>query len=488
MPEDLALTAAEITDSLPVLIAVFDAGRCYRYCNPAYKDWFGMDPASLIGRRFESVVGDEVYEAARPHIAKVLLGEDVNFEATFAYRHGPARRVNVHYTPQREGDRITGYVSLTIDVSAQRAAEMQLRALKAELEQKITARTRDLNQTVETLQATIQGAPDAVIVLDADGAILDANPPAERLFGIDRLQLLSLPLSSFLPVSDVEEFSEFFEESKRESADIRATSPRQSYLRHRQGRLIPVEVAIGVSPRLDHFPAFIRDISQRRKLESELLQVAVDERQRIAQDLHDSLCQEISAMHFALADLARRLAAVASPEADFTRKIALMAEETLNHARQTAHGLGPLMSEGDDLLRALKRLARINEELCHIQCAVHAFGNFTRVERDVGTQLYHITQEALNNVLRHAKATRIDIEVSVSNEEVILRVTDNGRGVRPNGDPTGRGLRFMRYRASAMNGTLRLRNRPGGGTELECRVPLTHSEPSPSTDTHAPSS
>jgi two-component system, LuxR family, sensor kinase FixL len=471
--KDAASLESKVMDHLPALIAEFDLNRRYIYCNPAYRVWFGLDPQRLIGQRFEEVVGEAVYRIAKPHIQQALAGNDANFEGVFAYSHGPARHVNVHYSPQRNASgRVTGYVSLSIDVSRQRATEQGLRELTTALEAKVEARTQELHQTLEALQATVQSAPDTVLVLDASGNTINANPAAQRLFGLPPEQLIGQPLSAFLPAADVEEFSDFFEESKRASPAIRSTAPRESMLRHASGSLIPIEVAIGVSPRLDHFTAFIRDISRRRGLETELMRVAVDERRHIAQDLHDSLCQEISAVHFGVAALAQRLKAGRSNEAETTRKIGLMIEETLDHARHIAHGLGPVMEEGDDLVRALRRLSRTTEDLCKIPCTMLSSGQLADVDRDVGTQLYFITQEALNNVLRHAHASRIDIELSCEAREVVLRVSDNGLGCHPCGESSGRGLRFMRYRAAGINGSLRLRNRQAGGTELECRVPL----------------
>jgi signal transduction histidine kinase len=212
-------------------------------------------------------------------------------------------------------------------------------------------------------------------------------------------------------------------------------------------------------------------------LEADLLHVALDERRRIAQDLHDSLCQEISSVHFGLAGLASRLASSQAEEAAQARKLTIMLEQTLDHARQIAHGLSPIMEEGDDVVRALIRLARNTEELCGLKCHVQAGADFRSMDRDVGTQIYYITQEALNNILRHAKAGRIDILISSDEDEVVLKVSDDGCGFQSANHSAGRGLRFMRYRAAAVNGTLRLRNRPTGGTELECRIPAAAAEP-----------
>lgn len=479
LPADAALAQDEtslesqVMGQLPALIAAFDLDRRCLCCNPACREWFGLDPQSLIGRRFEEVEGDAVDEIARPHVQQVLAGHDAHFESAFASHHGPPRHVNVHYSPQRNASgEVTGYVSLMIDLSRQRAAEQRLQELTADLEAQVQARTQGLHQTLEALEATVQSAPDTILVLDTSGSIINANPAAQRLFGLPPEQLISQSLSAFLPMADVEEFSVFFEESKCASPAIRSTAPRESMLRHAGGSLIPIEVAIGVSPRLDRLTAFIRDISRRRDLETELMRVAVDERRHIAQDLHDSLCQEISAVHFAVAALAQRLKADHSGEAETTRKIGLMVEETLDHARHIAHGLGPVMEEGDDLVRALRRLARTTEDLCKLPCTFLPSGQFSDVDRDVGTQLYFITQEAINNVLRHAHASRISIDLSIERNEVVLRVSDNGSGFNPSAESSGRGLRFMRYRAAGVSGSLRLRNRQAGGTELECRVPL----------------
>ena len=478
MSDATSFIDSQISDVLPALIALLDTDLRYRYCNSAYRDWFGLEPESLIGRPFRDIVGESVYQAAKPRIEEALQGRDVNFEDCFDYHHGFKRHVNVHYTPQRDaGGKVTGYVSLTVDVSGRRTTEKRLLEMTQQLEAKVEERTQLLNQTLEALRTTIESAPDTVVVMDASGTIINANSSAERLFGVESKQLVGRPLSAFLPPSDVEEFSDFFEESKTNSPEIRSIKARETSLRHADGRLIPIEAAIGVSPRLDQFTAFIRDISRRRKLEADLLHVALDERRRIAQDLHDSLCQEISSVHFGLAGLASRLAGSRAEEAAQARKLTRMIEQTLDHARQIAHGLSPIMEEGDDVVRALIRLARNTEELCGLKCQVQVSADFKRMGRDVSTQIYYITQEALNNILRHAKAGRIDINISLDENDVVLKVSDDGCGFLSANNSAGRGLRFMRYRAAAVNGTIRLRNRPGGGAELECRIPAAAAAP-----------
>lgn len=472
MPAPALSIDPEVTDTLPVLIAELDVGQRYVSCNPAYQTWFGLDPRQLLGRHFKDIVGAEVYRVAKPRIEQVLQGESVQFEDTFAYRYGPTRQVNVLYTPQRDASgTVTGYVSLTVDVSAQRVTQQRLLELTGELETKVRERTHLLNQTLEALQATFEGAPDAVVVLDAAGIIINANSSAERLFGVPAHHLVGQSLDTFLPAVDVEDFSEFFEESKRVSPEIRSTKLRESSLRHSSGRLIPIEAGIGVSPRLDQFTAFIRDISNRRRLEADLLHVAADERRRIAQDLHDGLCQEISAVHFALAGLARQLDTNQAQEAAQARKLTQALEQTLDHTRKIAHGLAPIKDDEDDLVSALTRLARTTEELCGFKCRLRTDSGCHDLDRDVSNQVYRIAQEALNNIQRHAKASQVEIDLRATEVEIILRITDDGIGIQPLTGSNGNGLRFMRFRAAAINGSLHLRNRPAGGTEILCHIP-----------------
>ena len=96
MSDATSFIDSQISDVLPALIALLDTDLRYRYCNSAYRDWFGLEPESLIGRPFRDIVGESVYQAAKPRIEEALQGRDVNFEDCFDYHHGFKRHVNVH--------------------------------------------------------------------------------------------------------------------------------------------------------------------------------------------------------------------------------------------------------------------------------------------------------------------------------------------------------------------------------------------------------
>lgn len=460
---------------IPALVACFDIEQRYVYCNGAYESWFGLAAESILGRTFADVVGDKVHGKAQPFIDRVMNGKAVTFESHFPYRLGPSRDVHVEYVPSISDDgRVNGWYSLTVDVTAQREAEKNLRSLATRLEQRVEQRTLQLQESLKLLQAIHDSSPDALLQLDADGTILSASNSSTKLFGRESKELLGRPLRDLLPGSCSEDFDDFYSRHRTAPANADNQDMTESYILKSDGTACPVEVALGDIPALGQCTAFIRDISRRRRLESELLSVATDERRRISLDLHDSLCQQISAIHFSLANVSNQLTSAGHELGPAVKRISQLAAAALDDARQIAHGLSPVMQDGDDVVRSIRRLVRNIEDLCQTQCRMHAAEVFEDLHPDVASQLYHIAQEALNNVVRHASATRIEVTLRKDGPDVVLTIGDDGVGLASiQKDDSGRGLRFMRYRASTVHGSLKIVRKKEGGTAVICRVPFS---------------
>jgi signal transduction histidine kinase len=245
------------------------------------------------------------------------------------------------------------------------------------------------------------------------------------------------------------------------------------------------------------FAGIIRDISERRRLELEVLRIADEERRRIGQDLHDGLGQQLTGIGLIAKGLARRLEADESPWAEEAREVAQFVKEADEYARGLARGLVPVELEANGLAAALARLAATAERLFGITCTFEATG------KDAGiaavphpTHLFRIAQEAVSNAFRHGRAGRVDITLSVGKERVRLRVHDDGVGfpdairaggsdtpateahggtvsapVRPD-DNRGMGVRIMHYRARIAGGTLDIRPAVDVGTIVTCTILL----------------
>lgn len=216
----------------------------------------------------------------------------------------------------------------------------------------------------------------------------------------------------------------------------------------------------------------LHDVTERKQLERQVLEVSENEQRRIGQDLHDDLCQHLAGIEFMTHALQHRLEHEGHREAALARQVADLVRGAINQTRGLARGLSPVQLESRGLTAALQDLAGHVEQMFHIQCHLQADPVIEVRNVTVATHLYRIAQEAINNAIRHGKADTIDIELQSKNEFALLRVGDNGAGFTPteNGTDksTGMGLRIMHYRAGMIGASLQVAARTPNGVLVEC--------------------
>ena len=222
-----------------------------------------------------------------------------------------------------------------------------------------------------------------------------------------------------------------------------------------------------------HF-SIVTDITERKRLEEEVLHISEREHRRIAQDLHDGLGQQLAGISCLSNVLRKNLADQESPEATTATRISTLLDSAVAQTRSLARGLHPVEPEPTGLMSALEELAANVTELFKVPCEFDC-PRPVRVENDtVATHLYRITQEAVTNSLKHGRAQKIKIGLSATPERIILSVGDDGVGFKKSaGRKTGLGLRIMSYRAGMIGGTLVVQAKPKGGTEVVCTVEKT---------------
>jgi signal transduction histidine kinase len=229
------------------------------------------------------------------------------------------------------------------------------------------------------------------------------------------------------------------------------------------------------------FTGVVRDITERRRMEREILEAGAEEQRRIGQDLHDGLCQHLAGISFATEVLRQKLAARSSPEASNISKVGKMIDEAITQARDLARGLQPVVLDANGLIAALKALAEKVEGMFHISCLLVCDGPCRVSDNKVATHLYRIAQEAISNAVKHGKARTVVVDLAVKGDEICLTIRDDGIGLADSRtNPQGMGLRTMDYRARVIGGTLSVQdgstqNGPvpagsGGGTTIVCRV------------------
>ena len=214
-------------------------------------------------------------------------------------------------------------------------------------------------------------------------------------------------------------------------------------------------------------------IAERRRLEYELLEITEKERRRIGLDLHDDLGQQLSGLALMTKGLELKLAKRRARETSDAARIHNLVQQAMTHARDLARDLAMLDLKGDDLPAALDGLASHAQKLFKITCRFEVAGNIPPLESNVASQLYKITQEAVTNGIKHAKAKNVGISLANGSEEVILTIRNDGLPF-PNlkGHSTGMGLRIMNYRASLIGASLDIKGDGPHGTCVTCSVPL----------------
>jgi PAS domain S-box-containing protein len=211
---------------------------------------------------------------------------------------------------------------------------------------------------------------------------------------------------------------------------------------------------------------------ERRVLEEELLNASSREQQRIGQDLHDSLCQQLAGIEFQNSVLVQQLAKVPETQAEAAR-IGELIRNATKQARSLARGLSPVEIEPNGLMAALNSLATNAANLFRVNCSFECPQPVLLENRTSATHLYRIAQEAIGNATKHGQAKTIVISLKILDGEIILTVKDNGVGFSQAGRAIeGMGLRIMEYRADMIGAMLRIDSVEGNGTTVACRLGL----------------
>ena len=210
---------------------------------------------------------------------------------------------------------------------------------------------------------------------------------------------------------------------------------------------------------------------QRAVLEGEVLKISTREQQRISQDLHDSVGQQLTGLSYMASSLAKRLAARAQPEAADALMIVEGIQTALSEVHNAVRGLAPVEVDAAGLMVALRRLVESTEELFGVKCRFACIDPVPVEDNSTATHLYRIAQEALHNAVKHAQATCVQVELRDEGGCVVLEVSDDGIGLSGEADgAAGMGLHIMRYRARAIEASLQVTTAAGGGMAVTCTV------------------
>jgi signal transduction histidine kinase len=212
----------------------------------------------------------------------------------------------------------------------------------------------------------------------------------------------------------------------------------------------------------------LRAILQTQALQRDILHAEDSARARIGRDLHDGLGGRLSGIAMMAQGLARRAESGAAASAASLRELADLSLEGVDEVRRLARGLDPAPVEFG-LVESLRRLAdRVTS--AGTTCTFAVDGDTDALDASITLQLYHIAHEATTNAVKHGAPSRVDVTLTARTGTITLDVRDNGEGIAEAPEP-GLGLRTMARRAELLDGVLRVRRGPLGGTIVSCIAP-----------------
>jgi PAS domain S-box-containing protein len=220
--------------------------------------------------------------------------------------------------------------------------------------------------------------------------------------------------------------------------------------------------------------AIARDVTERRRLEKEILEISTREQRRIGHDLHDGVCQQLAGIGFLSHILSDKLKEQNRPEASEAQRISELVNKANRQTRGMARGLFPVRLEENGLASALSELAQDAGAFFNTRCEFYCDEPIVIRDHTVALHLYYIAQEAILNAVKHGKAGCIEVRLAaVNGDDCLLTVRNNGAAPT---SPTslsppsrGMGIPIMKYRARMIGATVVIQSSPSGGVEVLCR-------------------
>lgn len=493
---------------LPIGIALIDDALCVQRHNPAWRDLLGVHTDSLVGvQLFDLLPNDRLL--LEPLIRRAQRGERVE---------QPALRLSVHHsiaywdltlTPLAEEDGGAGALLLTaVDVTERSLTRQLLERRVADRTRKLTALYDIMSAAVEAddLPALLQEALRRVVAAThaAGGVVqlLTADESALNLaahVGVDpavaaRLRTLSAevgvqdwfataaerPLRPADPAVDwrtaqllrVGEFNVYAAAPMNAGGFVIGAL---SIFRERK-RAFGLEDLALLASAADQIAIACENLRLRAENERLLL---VQERNRLARDLHDAVTQSLySVLLFAGAAQRQAQQGNLPRVGELIDRLTETAHQALKEMRLLVYNLRPSALTADGLVGALRRRLAAVEQRANVRTRLTADPALC-LPPAVEEALYQIGQEALNNALKHADASEVQVTLTQTAEGVVLCVRDNGRGFAAAAvaDTGGLGLTSMRERAEAHDGRLTITSAPGCGTAVCAELPLVEGAP-----------
>ncbi len=214
---------------------------------------------------------------------------------------------------------------------------------------------------------------------------------------------------------------------------------------------------------------------QLRALAARLISVREEERSRIAREIHDELGQVLTGLKMDVMWLAKRLAGTEKQLVEKTETMCSLIDSTVHLIRRISTGLRPEILDDMGLVAAIGWQAKEFQKRMGIRCRLTLPEDHTVLDKELSTAVFRIFQEILTNIARHAKASSVNVQLSISDDILKLKVADDGIGI-PDGQIRGQGslgLLGMQERAQLFGGEVSIQGASGHGTTVLVSIPMS---------------
>jgi PAS domain S-box-containing protein len=454
--------------------------------NPSSLSFRGLKMADVAGKKlWETAWFDIAFETQRlvkRAVEQAAAGEATRIaEVDLLNAEGDVATYEFAFTPVRDdAGQVTTIIAEGRDITPRKRVEDALRRARDELELRVQNSTAELRDSEAKARAILNTAVDAIITIDERAIVESLNPAAEDVFGYKASEVIGRNVSMLMPEPYHSEHDDYMRNYLRTGRAKIIGIGREVVGRRKDGSTFPMELAVSeVQLGEGHagsriFTGIVRDITERRRLEQEIIEISGSEQRRIGQDLHDGLGQQLTGIALLSRVLSDELAANKSKQAAAAAKIAELVQEAISWTRYLSRGLSPIGLDAKGLPSALTELARHTSDVLGIRCDLVCPPAVRVNDEATAMHLYRIAQEAVSNAIKHGKAKRIAIKLSTARGRTILSITDNGVGIRPSSNGStnskGMGIATMHYRARLMGATLKVEKGARGGTTVTCTL------------------
>ncbi len=329
-----------------------------------------------------------------------------------------------------------------------------------------------IEQQAETFHTLAKTAHEAIFLIDIHGIIQFINPAAETLFGYTAEELLGENIKQLTPSPHREKHDRYITDYLQTGIKKIIGSGRQLIGQRKDGSQFPMYLSIG-EIRLKHthlFAGLIMDLSTQQKLQREILAIPAREQQRIGEELHDGLGQQLTGLSMLAESLLNK---ASKPEYELADQLASGLHEALTQVRALSRGLMPVQIYADGFIISLQEITESIELQSHIPIKLQIDDAVLLFDDATASHLYRIVQESLNNAVKHADASQINVSLKIEQDHGLLEIIDNGIGIPPNLDgSSGLGLNIMKHRCGLFDGEITINPAGKCGTQVRCRFPI----------------